>query len=214
MKTDDLIDTLVADLAPAPPKAIGGRMAVMALAGGAAALGLLLVWLGVRPDLTLAVAGAMFWMKAGYACVLALAGLWAVERLARPAGSARGGIMLGLSAIGVLLALGAMQMMTTPEEQRMAVWLGASWRQCPIRIVLLSIPTLVLTLLALRRLAPTRLALAGAAAGLFAGGVATMIYGLHCPETTRAFVATWYSLGVALSAGLGAAVGPFVLRWR
>lgn len=214
MKTDDLIETLVADLSPAPPRAVGGRFALMALAGGAAALALLLAWLGPRPDLSLAMAGAMFWMKAGYACVLAVAGLWAVERLARPAGSPRGGLILGLGAIGLLLALGATQMMATPEEQRMAAWLGGSWRQCPIRILMLSIPTLVLTLLVLRRLAPTRLALAGAAAGLFAGGVATAIYGLHCPETTRAFVATWYSLGVALSAGLGAVVGPFVLRWR
>jgi hypothetical protein len=33
-------------------------------------------------------------------------------------------------------------------------------------------------------------------------------------ETSVTFLATGYSLGVLLSAGLGAALGPLLLRWR
>jgi hypothetical protein len=44
--------------------------------------------------------------------------------------------------------------------------------------------------------------------------VAATIYGLHCPEHTMAFVAVWYSLGVAAVTALGAILGHWVLRWR
>ena len=66
----------------------------------------------------------------------------------------------------------------------------------------------------LRGRAPTRLGLGCAAGGLFAGGVAAAAYGLHCPETAALFVVTWYTLGIALSAALGALLGPWALRWR
>ena len=55
---------------------------------------------------------------------------------------------------------------------------------------------------------------AGASAGLLCGGVAAMAYGLSCTETAPVFVATWYSLGMALPAVLGGLLGPWVLRWR
>ncbi|WP_395445953.1 NrsF family protein [Caulobacter sp. UC70_42] len=58
-----------------------------------------------------------------------------------------------------------------------------------------------------------RLTLAGLATGLFAGGVAATVYGLHCAENTFTFVALWYSLGVLSLAALGAAVGRWALRW-
>ena len=57
-------------------------------------------------------------------------------------------------------------------------------------------------------------AAAGAATGLFAGGLAMAVYCLHCPETEPAFIATWYSLGAILTAALGAGLGPTLLRWR
>jgi hypothetical protein len=46
------------------------------------------------------------------------------------------------------------------------------------------------------------------------GGIAATAYGLlHCGEATAAFVATWYTLGVAAAGLIGAAVGRFALRW-
>lgn len=214
MKTDDLIDSLVADLAPVRRGTVAARIALAAAAGGTVALALVVTWLGLRPDLGEAAGGAMFWVKAAYAVIFGLAGFWASERLARPAGSGRGGLMLAAAAVTILLAVGLAGLIATPPGERMGLWLGGSWRRCPVNILLLSAPTLVLALLAMRRLAPTRLRLAGAAAGLFAGGVAATAYGLHCVETAPIFVATWYTVGMGLSAAAGALAGPWALRWR
>jgi hypothetical protein len=212
--TRELIDTLVADLAPARPALVPLRIASAAALGGAVALAVVLAWLGLRPDLHEAMGGPMFWMKAGYAAVLGLAGFWSAERLARPAASGRGGFVLVAVALATVGVLAAYRMMRMPPELRMPMWLGHSWDVCPVRILMLSAPTLALALLVMRQLAPTRLRMAGAAAGLFAGGVAAVAYGLHCNEVGAAFLATWYSLGVALSAALGALVAPWALRWR
>lgn len=214
METDRLIESLAADLQPVSPRAVSQRIAVTAVAGGGVALVVVLAWLGLRHDLAAAVTGPMFWMKAGYAAVLGLAGFWCAERLARPAGSPGRGAALAFAAVAVIGVLGVTTLMAADPTERAAIWLGHSWRRCPVNVLALSLPTLAAALWAMRRFAPTRLRLAGAAAGLFAGGVGATVYGLHCSETSPMFLATWYSLGVALSAGLGALLGPWVLRWR
>ena len=66
---------------------------------------------------------------------------------------------------------------------------------------------------ALRGLAPTRPRAAGLAAGLLAGAVGATGYALSCSELSMAFVAIWYTLGIALAGGLGALLGPRLLRW-
>ena len=38
-------------------------------------------------------------------------------------------------------------------------------------------------------------------------------YALSCTELSPAFVAIWYSLGIALAGALGAVLGPRILRW-
>ncbi|WP_293901441.1 DUF1109 domain-containing protein [Phenylobacterium sp.] len=214
METDKLIDRLAGDLRPASARQVPWRIAAVAALGGLVALALVVWWLGMRPDLMTAVHGKMFWMKAAYAAVLGLGGFLALERLARPGGVGRAGLWVAAAALLLLVGLGSLQLMAAPSEVRSALWMGQSWRRCPLYILALAAPILVATLLTVRGFAPTRLALAGGAAGLFAGGVAATAYGLHCPETALAFVATWYSLGVLLTAALGAALGPLVLRWR
>ncbi|HWC63691.1 MAG TPA: NrsF family protein, partial [Rhizomicrobium sp.] len=68
-------------------------------------------------------------------------------------------------------------------------------------------------LAALRRLAPTRLTLAGSAAGLVAGAGAATVYGFHCTEMAAPFILIWYTLGIGLAAGLGAMLGQRCLHW-
>lgn len=65
----------------------------------------------------------------------------------------------------------------------------------------------------MRARAPTRLRLAGAAAGLAAGAVGAPVYCLHCPELSAVFVGFWYLLGMLIPAALGALLGPRVLAW-
>ena len=77
----------------------------------------------------------------------------------------------------------------------------------------LAIVAAVVALRGKARLAPTRLTLAGALAGLFAGGMGAFVYAFHCPETAAPFVALWYSAGILLTTALGALLGPRLLRW-
>jgi len=212
MKTADLIAGLTADATPvapaSPPRRVGATMVVGALI----ALAILVPWLGFRP-MDAAVRLPSFWMKAAYTLTLA-GGAWLLaSRLSRPAASLR----LPLFAIGfvftVIAAMAVMELSGTPARDMRTVWMGHSWKQCPVRIVLLAIPIFALVALAIRGLAPTRLRAAGAAAGLLAGAAAATVYGLACDEVTAAFTATWYTFGIAACAVFGALVGPRVLRW-
>ncbi len=62
-------------------------------------------------------------------------------------------------------------------------------------------------------LAPTRPALAGAAAGLAAGALGAFIYAFHCDESAAAFVALWYTFGIVSVGAIGAVAGRVLLRW-
>jgi len=212
VRTDDLIDALAADGGPVrgPPR----RLALVAVLGALAALVLVLTWLHTRHDLTQAMRGGMFWMKAAYTAVLGLAGYLAIERLARPTGSGRRGWLLAGTVLAVFAVAGIWQALVSPDVQSALRMLrGHSWHSCSRNILALGLPMLGLGLLAVRGMAPTRPVAAGFATGLFAGGVAATVYGLHCPENTFTFVALWYSLGVLLLAALGAVLGRWVLRW-
>lgn len=213
MKTSDLIVALADHSAPVAPVAPGRRLMLATLAGGLVALVILGLWLGFQP-VSAAVQARWFWMKAAYALALAVAGFLMLTPLSRP--GARIGLA-GLVVAGVALAMmGSMatwRLVGAPPGVALELWLGQTWMVCPWRILALAIPVFLGLAWGLRRLAPTRLRLAGGAAGLLAGAVAAMVYGLYCEEFSAAFVACWYTLGIASCAFFGAILGPNVLRW-
>jgi len=211
--TDQLIDQLARDVPPVPRNAVGRRLAGGLIGGALASVLLLILWLGIRPDLGTAMHGSAFWMKWSYALALALIAIGATARLARPEGD--GLRWLWLAAIPMLLLAGhgIMDMARAPQALWLSMWLGHSWLVCPWRVLVLSVPIFLGLLWSFRRLAPTRLREGGAAAGLASGAFAAMVYCLHCPETAAIFVLTWYSLGMLLAALAGALLGPRLLRW-
>ena len=213
MRTDDLIDQLAADPRPVRGGAVQRRFLGVAVAGALAALVLVLGWLHTRHDLAQAVAGRMFWMKAVYTALLAVAGFWALERLARPDGVPRRAVTFGAAVLTLFIVAGLTQGMLSHPEERMAMLRGHSWTVCARNILVLALPGLAASLLALRGMAPTRPTLTGFAAGAFAGGVAATVYGLACVESTMVFVGVWYTLGVLGTGALGALVGRWALRW-
>ena len=175
---------------------------------------LLLVFaLGVRGDLAQAAGELMFWLKPVFAACLALAGLIAAERMARP------GMRLGLvwaalvTPVLVLWLIATVMLINAAPAQRADLILGDTWKECPLNIAFMSLPLFAATLWALKGLAPTRLALAGASAGLLAGALGALVYALHCPESTAPFLAVWYVLGIAIPTLAGAVLGPRLLRW-
>ena len=108
---------------------------------------------------------------------------------------------------------GALVLLSAPLAQRLPLLMGISWRSCPFNIALLSIPLFIGIFWAVRGMAPTRLRLTGAIAGLLAGATATMVYCLHCPEMGVPFWAVWYFLGILIPAAAGLLLGPRLLRW-
>ena len=213
MQTDELIGRLAADARPVRRGALPLRLAVALLAGVALSFAVMFPWLGLRPDLQAAAGTSAYWAKFAYALLLAAAGFWAAERLARPGGRAKVQGMVMLVPFLAVAMLAAVQLLAAPPARQMTLWFGASWSLCPWRIVVLSLPILAAVLWAVRGMAPTRLALAGLACGLTAGAAGAWVYGFHCDETAMPFLALWYTLGVAVTGALGALVARPVLRW-
>lgn len=213
MDTERLIESLSADVPRVSRHALAKRLGLGILAGAVVATLAVIVVLGIRPDLHLAMRGFSFWMKWIYTASLGAGAVYAVSRLARPApGSLRGLWLLAVPVL-ILVGVGIGELASTPSRNWLAMWLGKSWMVCPWLVLSLAIPIFVGLLWSFRKLAPIRLQAAGAAAGLAAGAWAATIYCLHCPESSAIFVLTWYSLGIALAAALGAWLGPRLLRW-
>jgi hypothetical protein len=211
MKTREWIGVLATGAGPAPRAVAARRLAPVALAGGLLAGLVAVLLMGMAPaDM---VAEPALWMKLGYASALAGAAGWLAARLSRPAAPVTAPLYAVAAVVIACSVLGAIAMWGVPASQRMAYLLGHSWMQCPANVLGLSLPALAGTLWAVRGLAPTRARAAGLAAGLLAGAVGAFGYALSCPEVSLAFVAVWYSLGIALTGALGAALGPRVLRW-
>ena len=91
--------------------------------------------------------------------------------------------------------------------------MGSTALQCPANIARTTLPAFIGSLWAMHRMAPTRPALAGAAAGLLAGAIGALGYTFHCTELAAPFLAVWYTLGIGLPAVAGALIGPWWLRW-
>ena len=213
MRTEDLIASLAGNVRAVSRHAVERGVALGLLGGAAVTMALVMVWLGLRPDLGVAIGGFPFWMKWGYTISVGAIALLATVHLARPeAGRPRRLWWLAIP-VSVLALLAAVQLLTTPPGDWAALWQGQSWRVCTIKVATLSLPILAGLMIVFRRFAPTRLRLTGAVAGLAAGACAATLYGLHCPEVSALFILVWYSLGMFAAAAIGALLGPRLLRW-
>jgi hypothetical protein len=212
MKTADLIELLATDAQPIRSGLAWRRLGAALLLGGAVTLLAVALWLRCQPLLLVAVK-PWFWMKAAYTALLTVSGAVVVRRLATPGAQVGAAPWLALIVIVIMAGVGAAQILTADSAVRLALWLGRTWRICSPLILLLSVPIYLALILALRTLAPVHPVRTGAAAGFVAGALAATLYGLHCPEQGAAFVATWYSLGIAAATALGAVSGRRLLRW-
>lgn len=213
MKTEDLIAELAAE--PAPPRgaSLERRAGLGVLAGGAVTLVLFFAVLGVRPALGMHLADPVTLAKTVLPLLLgALTGL-ATLHAARPGAALGWPARLAIAVPAAAAGLFVWAFGTTDPGVRMVLFLGHSIPVCLPTIPVLALPILSGLIVALRRGAPTRPAVCGALAGLAAGGMATTAYSLFCTEDSPLFYATWYSLAILATAGLGAWAGRRFLRW-
>lgn len=211
MKTDQLIRGLVADL-PTPSGSVAATLALSLALASTFSVVAMLACLGLRPELSHVITSGPFWLKVTYTFALGTTGLCAIERLGRPGTTAAHAVMAACAVVAIIAITALAEFMLAPPGARTAMLLGRSASFCPVAIVALSAPLLMGAFIALNRLAPTNYTLAGAAAGLTAGGYGACIYSLHCTEYGMPFLATWYTLGMALMVAAGALLSRF-LRW-
>jgi hypothetical protein len=213
MKTDDLIGLLANQVSRVDRAAVARRFARALPLGVLGSFVLMCLVFGLRHDLASVARTAVFWAKMAYPLAIAIGALLAIVRLGRP--GARAGnawLLIALPFVAVWIA-GALIVNDAAPAARLPLVFGHTFRTCPFNILLLSVPTFPAVFWAVKSLAPTRLRLAGAVAGLLASSVATVVYCLHCPEMSPAFWSVWYAIGMAMPACIGAWLGPRLLRW-
>jgi hypothetical protein len=213
MKTDDLVTLLATGAGSVPRHAAARRYAAAVAVGLIGASLLMFGLLGVRPDLAEASRLPMFWAKIGYVAALGVASLLVVLRLSRPGAHLDGLPAVLAVPVVAMWVLAAIVLAGAESGERAALVLGETWTKCSLLIAALSLPTFAASLWAMRGLAPTRLWLAGATAGLLSGTVGGLVYSLHCPEMAAPFIGSWYLLGMLIPAATGAWLGPRLLRW-
>lgn len=211
MKTETLIEMLARQAGPAPDFPVARRLAAAGGLGLLASSVLALALIGPLPAAVFYTAAP--WVKLVFAVLLLIGASALAERLSRPVSSTAIPRAAVISVFLLMLLAGAVTLITTPEGERWSALLGHTWWICPWMLMMLSLPALTAILWSMRSLAPTRLKQAGFAAGLVAGVLGAMGYSLACPETSVAFVAVWYSLGIVLTGCVGQWLGPKVLRW-
>ncbi len=213
MRTDELIAKLSSDLKPVTPGTPAWRISGGLIAGGVVSL--LAIYARFGPPLGAVEATGISTFEVKLVYTVAMAVLAAVLLLGAGRPGQRKGWRYAWLLVPPLMiaAASSMELSGAPAAAKIALVFGTTWQTCLLSITLMSMPVFVGLLWAFRRLAPTRLRLAGFLAGLCSGATAGVVYALYCPETAATFLISWYTLGM-LIAGLGGALaGPRLLRW-
>lgn len=189
------------------------RLVEIAGAGALAGVLMILLWLDLRPDLSVAAGHTFFWIKAVYPAGVAGCALVATTWLAR---GRKAGVMAlapaGAAACAMLIAAGVQSVAMSPAALVALHWPNAF--VCIGNVLVIAAPMLALTAYGLRDVDLLRPAPTGFAAGLFCGGVAATVDGLHCWQGTYAFVGPWFTLAMLVSGAIGAGSIKLLARRR
>lgn len=212
MHTEELINALKADSGRQSMSL--GRSWRVALAGATLAAAIVFyIMLGPRPDFVMAAHTVRFLFKFVVMLMLGSAAFALVRALSRPGASVIRPALWLIAAPAILGVAVAVELFVVPSDQWRTVWWGTNISICLTFIPAIGIAPLAVFLSALRHGAPTRPAVAGAVAGLLAGGLSATFYAAHCTDDSPLFVATWYTIAIASLALLGMILGPLIARW-
>lgn len=211
MQTDELINLLAKD---ARVRIRFGSIFLIALAIGVVISAVLLLsTLGIRKNMAEVIETPRVLFKLGLTLLLAITSVRLAFRVGKPGVSLRASVLSLLLPLAVLLLGVVAELVTLPQQAWASSLQGRYSSFCLVFVPLLSAAPLAAILYSVRQGAPENPSLAGAAAGLAASGIAAAIYAWHCPDDSPLFVATWYSLGIAVVTTAGSLIGRRVLRW-
>lgn len=212
MRTEDLVDALVADAAT-PVRQLRRDIGLALAVGSALAILHFTLTLGARPTFAASLGDWRFLLKFIVTGALAAGALALLLPLSRPTGQpGRTALLLAVPPMLVLAAAG-IDLAVNPQSIWMTRAIGQNSMICLRAVPALALGPLVALLIALRRAAPGSPALAGAVAGLAAGAIGALLYAAHCPDDSPLFVAIWYTLAIGIVTGAGALAGRLLLRW-
>ncbi|WP_192182499.1 NrsF family protein [Mesorhizobium amorphae] len=212
MRTEDLIKALDAD---ARSKAMPLRSAWWVATAAAAVIAAVVFWftIGPRSDIMIAMHTMRFLSKFVFTIVLAGTAFALIHALSTPgASTGKAAAWMAAAPLLVLVAV-VLELFAVPEAQWGTRLVGSNMMICMGFIPLIGIGPLAIFLWMLRYGAPTRPVLAGAVAGLLAGGLAATFYAAHCVDDSPLFVATWYTVAIIILTALGALGGRLFVRW-
>ncbi len=213
MKTGQFIDLLSADVQPVRRGTVGRTLALALVIGGAAALGLMLVTVGLRPDLFEGANSMLLAVKVLFTVTLAGIGSLFLVAASYPGRNARRRLAFTILPFLVIASLGLGAILLATPMARHDMVFGPEWLTCLICIPLFAIAPFAALVWALRKAAPTDLRRAGAGAGLVAAALGATAYAFHCPGDSLPFIAIWYGVPILFWTFLGAILGPRLLRW-
>lgn len=212
METDELIKALAAD-ARRSGISMAGAWSGAGLAAVAVAAVVFFALLGARPDIADAAQTVRFLFKFTVTTALAASAFGLLHILSRPDADVRRSLPRLVVAPALLVAGVVAEIVVSLPGTWSAQLVGTNSLVCLTYIPLIGIGPLVLLLLALRHGAPSHPSLAGAMAGLAAGGIAATFYAAHCTDDSPLFVATWYTIAIAALTLLGAVGARRFVRW-
>jgi hypothetical protein len=213
MKTDELVALLSTNPEPVDRGLVRRTLYVALAAGLIVSLGLAVVGLGIRSDLTMAGALIFLVVKLCFAVGIVSLALVYLTRLARPGGERKAPYFLVAMPFLVIVVLATISLVLAPSSHWDKMIVGDQWLECLLSIPIIAIVPFATIIWAVRRAAPTNLVRTGTFVGLVAGGVSAIAYALHCTDDSLPFVAVWYGGTIVLCTLAGAALGPRLLRW-
>ncbi len=210
---EDLIAALTEDLAPVKRvKPVEGILliAFATLVAGVASIAVYEWWDGLLTG----EASGYFLITHGLLLVLGAASTAALVSGALPRVGARANaplwsaIMLGILPLGAIISLLSGHGNHAHEGLNDPVAF-----MCTTASLSAAALVLVASVLWLRRGAPVSLERSGWLAGLAAGSLGTLAYGITCPLDTFSHVGLWHVAPVAIAAVVGRIVVPPLIRW-
>lgn len=210
---DDLLNLLVADLAPVRTRT-PWRDALPLAALGAAELALFLGAGMARSDMHVAMAHPAFWWKLLSFGVLALVGMVTAVLSFDPSVSPKRGLGGAALAAAVALAIGvvvALPQHADPDLVKRLDWVSGV--QCMMWMTALSAPMVLALALLMKRGAPTDRRRTALAAGIAAAAWGSFVFVFACGHDDPLYVAVWYGLGCSVTIAYTRLLLARLIRW-